>query len=106
MATKVTSGGKTSRTGDVLERTPAGSLAVPYRDVIGQESITLGFRQQMLSVGNPKKPEHGGVACGNGLGTDFIILEWKGKVALVRGSEIFKLWVATFDPESAKGMGF
>jgi hypothetical protein len=82
------------------ETTP---LTVPIRDNLTQiESVALGLRQEMLSVG--KKGELGSVTCGAGLGTDFIILEWKGRCAVMRGSELFKAWVATFDPKSAERM--
>lgn len=106
MEARASSGGKSVRTGDVTKKAPAGTLAIPYRDVVEGESLVLGFRQEMISVGDPKKPDHGGVMCGAGCGTDFIILEWKGRSALVRGNELFKAWVATFDPESAKRMDF
>jgi hypothetical protein len=106
MRASASSGGKSVRTEDVLKRPPAGTLPVPYRDVAEAEGLTLGFRQEMIGVGDPKKPDHGGVTCGAGCGTDFIILEWKGKTALVRGGELFRAWVATFDPESAGKMGF
>jgi len=78
-------------------------LAVPIRDELtGGESIALGYRQMLVSCGDKK--EIGSVSTGAGLGTDFIILEWRGRNATIRGSELLKAWVATFAPEDAEAM--
>ena len=74
-------------------------LTIPIRDELSDlEGVALGLRQEMFSVG---EPTCGSVTCGAGYGTDFIILEWNGRRAVVRGSELFKAWVKTFDPKNA-----
>jgi len=96
------SDGETASTDSVCAKKPT-MLAVPIRDELtGSESIALGFRQPMVSCGGKK--EIGSVSTGAGLGTDFIILEWRGRNATIRGSELLKAWVATFAPEDAKAM--
>lgn len=100
MKVSAASGGKTITTGEVLKKPVAGEIPVGYRDLVGSESLVMGFRQEMFSVGSGK--ESGGVDCGAGCGTDFIILKWKDRTALVRGVELFRAWVKTFDPDAAK----
>lgn len=96
MAT-ATVGKKRITTQDVLDREPE-SLTVPIREVMGTlESMVLGLRQSMLDV-----EDNGGVSTGAGLGSDFIILRWGDRQALVRGSELLRAWVATFAPEDAE----
>jgi hypothetical protein len=90
---------KTISTADVIALEPA-KLLVPIREPISvEQSIVLGFRQEMLTIGP------GSVAVGAGLGTDFIQLDWgegdDGHRAVIRGSEVLKAWVATFDPNEA-----
>lgn len=93
------SGYKSISTKDVLKRKPK-KLEIPVRELkeVG-ESLVLGFRQEMLTAG-----DIGRVDTGTGLGTDFIILEWKSKKLLIRGGELLKSWVATFDPKGAKSI--
>lgn len=91
-----------SVTSEDVERKKPFELAIPVREIDNMESLALGFRQNMLEVGSGK--ESGGVDCGAGCGTDYIILEWKGRKALVRGTELFKAWVKTFDSEAAERM--
>lgn len=86
-------------TQDVIALEPA-KLLVPIREPISvSQSIVLGFRQNMLEIGP------GSVSVGAGLGTDFIELEWgegdDQRRAVLRGAEILKAWVMTFDPEEA-----
>lgn len=91
--------GKRITTQDILDRDPS-ELSVPIRGVHSvAESICLGLRQAMLDI-----EDHGGVATGTGLGTDFIILKWNDRQAVLRGSEILRAWVATFAPEDAARM--
>jgi hypothetical protein len=71
-------------------------LTVPLRELTLKESLACGFRQEMLSMG-----EHGDVHCGAGLGTDFIILRWGERHAVVRASEILRAWVRTFNRRAA-----
>ena len=96
MQTKAKSGKRSVSTSTVLEKEPA-ALKIPIREIDGMESIALGFRQEMLTMG-----DDGSVSTGAGLGTDFIILEWGEHRAVVRGSELLRAWVATFAPEDAK----
>jgi len=89
--------------GTSLADIPTAPLAVPIRDFPRELLMGLGLRQDMLTLsdGNDRL---GGVTTGSGLGNDFIILEWKGRYAVLRGSEIFKTWVATFAAEDAERM--
>lgn len=84
-------------TSSLIDQEP-GALEVPIRELAedGAGGIALGFRQEMLGVEGM-----GSVCTGAGLGTDFIILEWKGRTAFVRGSELLKSWVSTFAPDDA-----
>ena len=70
-------------------------LDVPIREIVDRESIALGFRQEMLSM-----DDKGCVMVG--IASDFIILKWGKRTALVRGSELLRAWVATFAPEDTK----
>jgi hypothetical protein len=54
---------------------------------------------EMLEMGN-----HGSVATGTGLGSDAIVLEWKGRRARIRGRDLLKVWVATWAPDDAVRM--
>jgi len=72
-------------------------VPVQLRELTGDETLVLGFRQNMLEIKN-----HGGVDTGTGLGSDFILLRWRDRQALVRGSELLRAWVATFAPKDAK----
>lgn len=90
---------KSFSTADVIALEPA-KLLVPIREPISvEQSITLGFRQNMLEIGP------GTVSVGAGLGTDFIELEWGDggdcPRAVLRGSEILKAWLETFAPDEA-----
>lgn len=91
---------------DVTDREPEG-LWVPYRTINEEEGITLGFRQEMISLEpEDKNDPSGSVTCGAGLGTDFIIFsiehEEDRRMAVMRGSELMKRWVRSFDPELAE----
>lgn len=97
-------GKEATSTAKVLQKKPAGALKVNYRDLVGAEGITLGFRADMFTVGKGK--ESGRVQTGTGLGTDFIIMEWKGKSVFVRATDLFREWVKTFDPKAAKEMSW
>lgn len=90
---------ESSTTESVLAKAPV-PLVVPLRELDGPaDGIALGFRQEMLAMGERGKA--GGVDTGSGLGTDFIILRWGEKQALVRGSELLRAWVKTFAPDAA-----
>jgi hypothetical protein len=101
-ASAASTGGGSASTNSVIAK-PTVPLMVPMRDKLTDvESMCLGFRMGMLEVGDSK--DRGAVLTGSGCGSDFIILEWKGRTAILRGSEVLKAWVATFDPESAARM--
>lgn len=99
METTAMSRGKTVRTRDVKRKKPSQTLAVPLRNLEEGEALACGFRQNLFELG--EKDDGGGVDTGTGLGTDFIILRWKGKWALVRGLDLLKSWVETFCSEDA-----
>lgn len=94
-------GCKTRTASDVLKRPPV-PLAIPLRELVPDNGdvIVFGFRQTMLTMG--ENDEGGGVDVGAGLGSDAIVLRWGKRWALVRGSELLKAWVKTFDPKSAE----
>lgn len=72
------------------------ALTVPIREIENNaEGIALGFRQNMLDIGD------GSVAVGAGCGTDWIELTWGDRSCVLRGSEILRCWVGTFSPEDA-----
>lgn len=92
-------GGKSANTRDVMTRERTGDLPVPFAEVTTLESIATGFRAQMFELGDDEAS--GGVATGAGFGTDFITLEWGERRAVVRGVDLLRAWVATFDPDMA-----
>jgi hypothetical protein len=80
------------------------SLAVALHDNLTSiQVIALGFRQEMLSIGQKPGPT-GGVSTGAGFGSGAILLEWNGRKAVLYGQDLFKAWVATFAPEDAERM--
>ena len=79
-----------------LETEPT-DLPVPIREMTPEQMLCLGFRANMLEM-----EKHGGVDTGTGLGTDFSLLRWGKRQALVRGSELLKAWVKTFAPKDVK----
>jgi hypothetical protein len=92
--------GEHASTGSVCDK-PTTPLTVPMRDSLSDmESLALGFRMEMLSLSDGGE-EKGAVLTGAGLGTNFIILQWGKRTAVVRGSEMLKAWVQTFAPEEA-----
>lgn len=95
MKTSVSVAGKRVTTHDVTSRKPT-RLDIPIRELSGLDVVVLGFRANMLEMG-----EHGGVDTGTGLGSDFILLRWGERKAVVRGSELLRAWVATFAPKDA-----
>lgn len=87
------------------ERTlrPPVKLEIPIHDGLDDAEMMIGgFRQEMISVGDPNTEEHGYVMTGAGLGSDVIHMEWRGRKAIVFGRALFKAWVETFAPEDAK----
>lgn len=91
------SDGQTNTTAGVALKEPTGLLGVPFREVSTGESVCLGFRASMISLGDA-----GQVLTGTGMGNEFIELEWKGRKAALRASELLAHWVATFAPEDAE----
>ena len=89
------SGKQTASSKGICAKTPT-ALTVPVRVIEGIEGVALGFRQEMLTMG-----DDGNVSTGAGLGTDFIILQWGERQAVVRGSELLRAWVASFAPDEA-----
>lgn len=93
-------------TSEILKREPDG-LWVPYRTIRDEEGITLGFRQEMVALNPEGEGDVSGSVCtGTGLGSDFIIFQLdngdESHAALMRGSELLKRWVRSFDPEAAE----
>lgn len=100
MNCSASSGGKSASTTSIKRKPVSGDLAVPFRVVEDIETIALGFRMEMFSLGDNDK--NGGVATGAGCGTDFIILSWRDKTIVIRGLELLKAWVETFAPADAE----
>lgn len=67
--------------------------------LVRQNFEGLCLLQEMMAVGEGK--ESGSLATGTGLGSDAIVMQWKGRRALVLGRDLFKAWVATWAPEDA-----
>ena len=94
-------GDEKATTRGVLVKERTGNLPVPYAELSGVESIATGFRQQMFDL-TDNDGEGGGVSSGAGMGTDFIMMTWGDKTAIVRGLDLLRAWVSTFEPEAAK----
>jgi hypothetical protein len=88
-------------TGADVARKDAVELPVPFREITITESIATGFRQEMLEL-RTDDGYGGSVATGAGWGSDFITLEWNGRCAVVRGSELLKAWVSIVSPQDVK----
>lgn len=74
-----------------------GELAVPFAELHDpRQSLLAGFRQSVLEAGPGK------VLSGAGLGSDFILLQWGEREALVRYIDILRVWVETFDSGEAE----
>lgn len=99
LETTVVSGPRVSSS-DLRSRERAGVLPVPFAEVGDREGIALGFRQGMLEL-TAGDGTGGGVTSGGGMGSDFIVLDWNGRMAYVRGIDLLRAWVASFDPEEA-----
>jgi hypothetical protein len=99
-------GGERRTTRQMYHAERSGDLAVPFVNIDTLESITLGFRADMFTLGDPDT-RGGSVATGSGMGTDFIMLEWNDgrqkHKAMLRGLDVLRAWVATVDPEAVKG---
>ena len=77
-------------------KTTRSTLMVPVTEY-EQRPMILGM--EMLSVGDKDDEARGSVVTGSGLGSDSILLEWRGRGAIVRGSDLLKAWMATWAPE-------
>jgi hypothetical protein len=98
------SGKKKFTTADVLHKKRSGDLPIPFADIEVGESIVTGFRQTMFDLSDDDGNEVATMATGSGYGTDFITMKWGDKYAVVRGVDLLRAWVATFDPEAAKAI--
>ena len=97
----VTAVSRKGESGDAMD-VKSTPLTVRMRDNISVlQGIGLGLRQSMIELGDKHEPEHGGVMTGAGCGSDAIILEWKGRHAVVYGRDLIRAWVMTFAPEDA-----
>lgn len=96
--------GPIATTHSALTKSPSGELRVPvhFRTTEGAEGIALGFRHHMFSLNEDDGRPIGEVSTGAGWGTDAIIMRWGDHQATVRGLDLLRAWVATFDPEAAK----
>lgn len=80
-----------------LVNAPLTALTIPIRDEVPSIlEMCAGFRIGVLELG-----DKGEVLSGAGCGTDFIILKWGERTAVLRHGELLRAWVATFDPEAA-----
>ena len=102
MRTSASVGKKRVSNFEIQQRKPDGVLSVPLRTLKDIDSIALGFRAEMLSLSDGKGKRIGYVTSGAGLGSDYLILGWGKKEVLVRGVDILKAWVETFDKEGAE----
>jgi hypothetical protein len=88
----------------MLGKQRTSDLAVPYAYISTVESIACGFRAQMFDLEGDDGSVIGSVQTGTGMGTDFITLNWGEHKAVVRGIDLLRAWVATFDPDGAAQM--
>jgi hypothetical protein len=89
-------------TDDVRTRSRTDTLRVPVADINTMESVACGFRQTMFEIHTDDAQGYGGMDSGAGLGTDFIQMTWGDRRAVVRGIDLLRAWVQTFDPDAAK----
>jgi hypothetical protein len=94
-------GGERASTSTVRTKKRTGELPVPFAEVTTIESIATGFRVDMFDL-TDKDGTGGSVQTGSGFGSDFITLNWGDKKAIVRGVDLLRAWVATFDTEAVK----
>lgn len=93
-------GGRTVTVKDVIKKDPV-ALVIPIRDDIdAMEGITLGFRATMFDM-KTEDGFGGSMESGGGFGSEWISMEWNGRRAAVRGSELLRAWVEMFAPEDA-----
>lgn len=86
---------KLLNTTDVTGLEPT-EMSFPVRDLEDPDlGLVLGLRQNMVDV----EEIDASVSVGAGLGTDFIILQYGERTLVVRGSEMLKRWITSFDPE-------
>jgi hypothetical protein len=78
--------------------TKTGSLTVGTAEY-EQAPLILGM--EMLAIGDRDDEARGRVVTGSGCGSDAILLEWKGRAALVRGRDLLKAWMSQWAPEDA-----
>jgi hypothetical protein len=102
MRVTASSGGEHATSASVAQRERTGALTVPYANISTAENIATGFRQDMFSLDNSKGEVIAEVGSGAGWGSDFITLKWGEHQAAVRGVDLLRAWVHTFDPEGAK----
>jgi hypothetical protein len=100
---KAETNGRRVTSREMLTKPRTGALSVPFADIDTLESIATGFRMEMFELTDDGKPL-GSVETGSGLGTDFITLNWGDRKAIVRGIDLLRAWVRTFDPDEAKRM--
>ena len=102
MRTTASHDGKTASTESVNAKKPTRRMSVPVIELDPLETIALGFRQDMFDITDQSGKTLGQMSTGSGYGTDAIILRWGDRHALIRGRDLFRIWVRRFDPEAAK----
>jgi hypothetical protein len=100
----VTEGGESKAySADDLRKAELTALSVPVRNDLPEiATLVAGFRQNM--VGGELDGKELSVDVGAGLGTDWVILRYGDKTGVMRGTEILRAWIASFDPDAAAAM--
>jgi len=86
-----------------MKKAIARTITVPMAEYT-KGSDPLLLRQEMLSLSDKSGKTIGGVDTTTGLGGDTIRLYWRDRVAMVRGRDLLKMWVMSFDPDEAKDL--
>ena len=95
-----------SKKGKTWASRPSIKLPIPAYPITPIESLSLGFRMQMLSISEESSGISGSVTTGAGCGNDYIIMEFatpkQQHSVVIRGRELLKAWVQTIDPDEAQ----
>lgn len=82
----------------LIARAPDGKMSIPFKRIGDLEGITVGFRQDMLTLSD-ENGIVGEVSTGAGLGTDFILIQWKDHQIVIRGLDLLKALVKDTAPD-------
>jgi hypothetical protein len=87
---------------DMLTHKSDGRLPVPFANIDTMESIACGFRMELGQILTESGEVVAEIHTGTELGNDFIHLKMGERQAIVRGLDLLRMWVKTFDPEATE----